>query len=577
MTPSGRGLAHCVSPAGGVFDQAARDSSPLVASSGEGAERRIMGRGGMIRSSAGADKRIPAAVTESASLRGMRHRYIDARHRFLAGARTFGFAELGYALLLLSAFVLPNWFGYPGWVPALALATVLAVAHGLRSGHPPIIPLGMGLYLAAYTVSGLHSNPATFSIVEAGKYFAPPVFCLAIAWAAQNYLTRRNIVLLGLWAVALQVPIALYQATDLVVSLGGNAFQRADSVAGLLSPQQVNALGLVGLFAAVLVFAAGALGRLRLRWAVPATIALVFLSILSSTRGSYGFAPAAFLAIAVALFLAAAAGMVTWRPAITAIASAIAVVPVLYFGIQTLYTGANLGLGKSQALSAREQYKWQGTRKGDVPTTQTTEGATGGQAGTQQEDQSTSANAASAGTSSGASGEASSKTTNANTSKNEAHTQLPGRLQQLKVALRLSVRNGPLVSLLGRGIGDTRFKGNSVTSSTPFSTEPLTRADQRTNGVWVPRILSETGFLGVLAFCGLQLYLLVLWWRNRQAEIMRRWDAAVVYALPGVAAITFLGGFYTTILVSQPYATLIWGFLGVAIAIDAERRSLQEQ
>jgi hypothetical protein len=483
----------------------------------------------------------------------IRQRYVEAQRRVAAIARTIGPAEVGYALLLLSAFVLPNWFGYPFWVPALALATALAIIHGWRSGRRPLIPLALVLYLGAYAIAGLHSNPATFSIIEAGKYFGPPIFCLAIAWAAQGYVTRRNLVLLGLGAVILQVPIVVYQAADAVISLGRNAGQRVDSVAGLLSPEQVNAVGLVGLLAAVLTFTAGALGRLRLRWAVPATIVLLLLSILSSTRGSYAFAPAAFLAIAAAL--AAGAGRIT-RPAITAAASAIVVVPILYFGIQTLYPGANAALQKSQGLSVGEQYKWQGVPTGAVPTAHPNKGpAPGGQAGAHQGAPNTAAT---------------------RSSTPQSHTQLPGRLQQLRIALRLSVRSGPLVAILGRGIGDTRFKGNSLVSSTPFSTNALTRPDQRTNGLWVPRILSETGYLGVLAFCGLSVYLLVLWWRNRRTEAMGGWDAAVVYALPGCAAITFLGGFYTTILVNQPYATLYWGFVGVAIAIDASNRSVRE-
>jgi hypothetical protein len=264
------------------------------------------------------------------------------------------------------------------------------------------------------------------------------------------------------------------------------------------------------------VLSAAYLRVLNPRWAAPAGLVLVFLGPVTSTRASYVFAPLALAALAALLWIAAR----QYRDkAVLTLATALAVLvlPVMFVATGALYPGANKPVS---SLDSVLQYL-----------------------GSQDDPEST--------------------------------TVLPGRGKQLTLALELSVAEGPDITLLGRGMGATRFKSESLLSRTGATTDPITREEQRTNGVWVPRAITETGFLGLLAFGGLLAYLVVVAWRNRSLLRSRTWDGVAILALPAIAALTLIGAFFNTILAIQPYATLFWSLLGVAIAIDAERTAAQ--
>jgi hypothetical protein len=441
---------------------------------------------------------------------------------------------LGYGILLVSTFVVPYWIGFYAWIPALGLAIALAALQGWRSGRPPVIPLAMILYVGAYAIAGLHSDRATFSIIEAGKYFAPPVLALAIAWAAHSPATRRNLMLLGVVAVAIQLPVVVVQAAHTTAQ----ATAIPDYVRGLLASDQANVLGQVAILTAVLVFVAGSVGRIPLGWAIAGTLALVSFGVLCSSKVDYFLAPVVFGVTAVVLWLATPSHKPFRAPAVAATVCALAVFPVLYGGMDALYPGENNSLLEAQNLTPVQQEAWK-----------------------------RSIQASRAAQSNHASG-------SSHRNGGEQHvTLIPGRFQQLHLALRLSADRGPLAALLGRGIGDTRYKTQSLLgASSEMTSDPITRQAQKTNGVWVARLLSETGYLGLLAFVGLELYLMLLWWRNRDVD-PRSWDSVVIYALPGIAAMTLMSALYNTALAIQPYATLFWPLLGIAIAIDNQRRS----
>ncbi len=127
--------------------------------------------------------------------------------------------------------------------------------------------------------------------------------------------------------------------------------------------------------------------------------------------------------------------------------------------------------------------------------------------------------------------------------------------------------------MLGNGVGSTRFKEQSILADTGTTTDPITRDEQHVNGIWFPRVLTETGFLGAIAFAILIVFLCLLAWRNRGEIAARTSDGALVLALPGIAGLTLLGAFFNTVLAIQPYASIFWPLLGLAIAIDAERRT----
>mgnify|MGYP002336302868 CR=1 FL=1 len=116
--------------------------------------------------------------------------------------------EVGYAILLLSAFVLPAWTN-SFRVPALVIATALATGHALLDRRRGPLPAAILVYAGIYVLAGLHSERDTFDIVQAGQLLAVPVFALAVAWAAHEPETRRNLVVISLVAVAIQVPVTI--------------------------------------------------------------------------------------------------------------------------------------------------------------------------------------------------------------------------------------------------------------------------------------------------------------------------------------------------------------------------------
>lgn len=461
-------------------------------------------------------------------------------------ARPVARVEFGYAVVLISAFILPAWAGYRTWIPALAVAVALAAAHGAIAGLRPLMPVAIVGYIGAYLVAGVHSDPDTFSLIEAGKYFAPPVFALAIAWPAQDVKVRERLVLLVIAAVAIQVPVVLGEVIDILIRHGGDAVGYVDAISGMLGDQQGSPLAQVGLLVAVLLIAAAYVGKLSPALGSTGGVIAIGLGLLTSTRASYLLAPLGLLVLAATIWASRtrqhrASRMSPWF----ATTLVIVVVPVLFFGTQTLFPGANQGINSITGLiTGLDRGDQQFDIERDLAATQAASGGSGGTA-----------------------------TESEPVVEETPITVLPGRGRQIEIALELSVDDGPLVFLLGRGLGATRFKDQGLLSETGQTTDPVTRPEQNTNGVWLARTISETGYVGLLAFLGLLGYMVVLWWRNRDLLAEPSWDAALILALPAIAALTFASAGYNTILAIQPYAAVFWAFLGIAIAIDARSKT----
>jgi hypothetical protein len=449
--------------------------------------------------------------------------------------------ELGYVALLVSAFVLPEWIGYRAWVPALALATAFAMGHGLVSRRRPLLPAAMLAYLGVYAVAALHSDPDTFSVIEVGKFLAPPVFALAVAWAAQERQVRRAMIVLAVGAVAIQVPVAIGQAVDAVVELGReDAVSAVDYISGLTGELQSAALSQAGLLAAAVILSAAYLRAIAPRWGIPLGLALAALTVLSSTRAGYLFAAATLGAIAVALWISSRQLSRRGLMVRTAAVLAIVIAPAMALATGAIYPGANEALTSPSGVTTALDEGDEQLREEPVGSARQ-----GGAAAAEE-----------------AAEEA---------AEDRNPTLLPGRGAQLTLALELSIQEGFDVALLGRGIGSTRFKDDSLLAHETVTFDRVTRPEQNTNGVWIPRTITETGYLGLLAFLGLIAYIVALWWRNREIVASPTWDAAVIVALPGIAALTLASAFYNTVLAIQPYATLFWATLGLAIALDSER------
>jgi hypothetical protein len=136
---------------------------------------------------------------------------------------------------------------------------------------------------------------------------------------------------------------------------------------------------------------------------------------------------------------------------------------------------------------------------------------------------------------------------------------LPGRLVQLKLAARLSVQSGPVVAMLGHGPGSAELDPTyDRAQDVPLA--------QRTGPTWIGRVLTETGWLGLMAF-----FALVGWTARLGRQLWRLTasasvDRALGASLPGVAAVTVTAGALATILDIRGYSALFWLLVGLALS-----------
>lgn len=143
---------------------------------------------------------------------------------------------------------------------------------------------------------------------------------------------------------------------------------------------------------------------------------------------------------------------------------------------------------------------------------------------------------------------------------------LPGRLVQIKTALSVSVHSGLVDGLLGRGLG-------ASTLQAAYTTAPAVPKPERVGGTWIGVVLVDSGWLGLIAFALLLLWLLVIALRIslRRPAPQRASAWLMAVALPGLAALTLFGAVLTTILDVRGYSILFWVLvgLGVSAALDA--------
>jgi hypothetical protein len=79
--------------------------------------------------------------------------------------------------------------------------------------------------------------------------------------------------------------------------------------------------------------------------------------------------------------------------------------------------------------------------------------------------------------------------------------------------------------------------------------------------------------MGVAAFAALLLLMVNLARQGRKRVPGGTIESGLLLALPGIAALTFVASFYLAVLVSPPYATLFWLFLGIGIALSRAQPS----
>jgi hypothetical protein len=421
-----------------------------------------------------------------------------------------GAAEVAVAGLLAAVFWLPPLVGEKAWTPALALLALLAGYTIVRRRRLPPLPVLMFVYLAAYAIALFHGRAVELSDLKQG-YFVRPLTALAVAAVVTNPLQRlRALLLIVIFAVS-QIPITAWQAIERVVKYGRGATAVVDNVSGSLGSSQAATVTLAALAAATIVVAAWLSGALGTWTAAATSLGLVAIGALSATRAAVGFvvvAGCAVVAGAVALGASRPPAPRLWTILLASVAAGAGI-----FGLTTaMYRNVFTGALNSQTVPVLGL-------PGPTPAT--------GLEGVQL---------------------------------------LPGRLAQLKLAVRLSVRDGATVAVLGRG------PGSSELGTFHYPNPQSVPLPKRTGSIWLGKILTEAGWLGVSAFFVLLGWLALLGHRLAKRRAAARADRVLGLALAGVAALTAVAAAYGTLLTVRGYATVFWLLVGIAISAHYDGR-----
>jgi hypothetical protein len=423
------------------------------------------------------------------------------------------------AALLVSAFYLVPVAGNGPWSAAL-VATCLGGGVALITRRAAIrwIPLVFVPYIAIYVLSGLVAGHGGGS--DVARYIVRPVALVALSLLLTTPEARRRVLML---LIALTLPQVVFEAVQAIrarIDLGTNAGARADSVTGTFGDYGGGPAGLVA--TAVLCLVAGlALARcIKSRTALLLSVPLVLIQILTATRAAVVFIPIS-LAVLVGAAVILGRGR-RWRPTLAGISVVAALcIPLIYAGTVLLYPGSFTGAFSNQSSS----FLGNGVKSSAEP---------GGKDALHDAQ----------GTYTGPQGVA----------------VLPGRVTQIKDAAKLSKDEGAKVLLLGRGYGVAEVDNQA----TVFTYLP---PERRVGVTWIGKIITETGWLGVLAFLTLIAWL--AWTGLRLALYAAGWDRALGFALPGIAALTLVGATYTTVLDVRPYSAAF--IVLAAVAASAVR------
>jgi hypothetical protein len=425
--------------------------------------------------------------------------------------------EIAYVVLLAVAVLGRARLGTSIWTPAEILVIVVVLVRGLSLGRRPTVPLFLAIYCGWFLVAAAQTHISGSELRSLGRYLLPPLLAVATAAVARDPAVRRRIVVV-LLAGALLAAVAIY----VQVFVQGYS---GDQVTGTFGTGQANVLALVMMVPATVFFA---LAVERVRWPLvmlAAALVLASCGVLSSGRAVFAFVPAAFGAVVISYGFSARRSRGA-RRAMAMLLPVIALAPILVVVYQGLFPGR---LAPISSVSNIQQYLNQSNPGG----------------------------------------------------------ALPGRGIQLNTALDQAAAGGVETALIGRGIGVTRadipvaantnLPGSavslSITATNPTNERGLLTPVQQTSGLWVGVILTETGWVGVALFIALLVYLIVLGRRTRDLLPSGSLDRGLMIALPGLAWLTLLGGFYISVFWDSSYDAFFWPLVGVCIGIAIDARS----
>jgi hypothetical protein len=422
-------------------------------------------------------------------------------------ALAFTHIEVLFALLYAVAFIGPALLGNGIWPPVMALIVVVIAARELVVGRrAPVLPGLLIAYSAVYVVVTLHGASSPSTFQAVRGYLTPVLLAMATATVARDPAIRRRLIVMAAPFVFLQIPVAAVQAAQGIQSYGRGGFDEfGDKVTGTLGGSASGTLSLVTVAFATFLLAAALERVWRPRLLYLGATVLALAGVLSVARAVFVFVPVAFAAVIVAGGYAARRST-GFRRIVTLMTIVVVAAPAFVFAMSALYPGVVNDINSSQKV---RDYLF-------LPNN-------------------------------GAS---------------------PERAGQLQLALSDVKRSGIDTELLGEGAGATWVNADPhllASSDSPV----VVRPEQFANSVWIPRIIVEAGALGLIAFLALLAFAARVGIRARRLSPSGTTDAAIGLALPGVAALTFVGGFYQTVLDLPPYGTLFWVVLGLGLAILA--------
>ena len=440
--------------------------------------------------------------------------------------RDVGATDLVVALFFAAVLWLPPLAGHDAYEVALAILVAYAAFVAVRERRFPPVPIALVAYAAVYAAATIHGTGIDAIGLGSLKhgYFVRPLTAIAVATIATMPLQRLRVLAMVVLFGLTQVAVTAVQAGENVVHYGRHATDTAsvDAVTGSLawpgSPHQSSTVTMVALIAAMVLASAWLWGALPGRVAVVLAAGLLAVGAFSSTRASPVFALLVAGAIAAAALAlrqdrAAVSRILTFGLASVVAAGGIVAVTL------ALYSGAYKGIAKEN----------QGTQSVAVT-------KTGGPAARK---------AHRVRTFSGAS-------------------LRPGRVVQLRLAVRLSLHSGLGIGLLGRGPGSSDIGNERYAYAQQV---PLAK---RTGTTWVGKVLTETGWLGLAAFVGLLVWLVV--WGIKLCRAAPKQDRVLGLVLVGLAALTGATAAYGTFPTIAGYAVLFWPLVGLGISAERDRR-----
>ena len=435
--------------------------------------------------------------------------------------RAAGPGEWLAAALLVSAFYLDPIAGNAPWSAALVVTCLAgAVLIVRRPENIRRIPLIMVAFVAAYALTAVLADFGGGS--DVARYIVRPVALASLTLFLTTPDSRRRVMQLLTILLLPQVIFTAIQTIEARIDFGVDAGRAADSVTGTFGDYGGGPMGLVAVAVLCIVGGLVLTNQIDRRLAAGIAVVIVAIEVFTATRAAVVFLPAA-----AAAFAAGAVVVLRKRTPVKPLAAILAVaalsVPLIYAGTQLVYPGAFTGAFSNQTSG----FLGNGvpSEGGKPPPLTDKQGNYRGPVGV---------------------------------------AVLPGRFQQIKDAAKLSKESGVKTLLVGRGYGVSAVNNEA----TVFTYIP---PEGRVGVTWIGKILTETGWLGLIAFLALLGWLAWLGVKILRAGATG-YDRALGFALPGFAAVTLTGAMYTTVLDVRPYsaAFIVLAAAGFAAARDAD-------